>query len=209
MSTSGPSTRISLTKQGSEATTEGHSRQSGVAATKSGFLAWREIIRALMRDFQPDTVGAVQKALAAEEELIARADDKTALKALLARSGGLQKWASLLNDLLHDTHCPLGAPITAADDEALAPDDRPALLQAMLLALFRFASQSRRLMLLLHLVTGTSRDHDVDVWSWRTANTVARELSKEDEQAAACPLCLPPSPASPLSRARGRWSCAS
>ena len=93
---------------------------------------------------------------------------------------------------------------------------KPHQLQAMLLALFRFASQSRRVMILLHLVTGTSRDSDVDVWSWRTANSVARELSKEDEQAAARPLCSPRAPAllarsraPTLARALRRLSCAS
>ena len=126
----------------------------------------------------------------------------------VARAGGLQKWALLLNDLLPDAHPPLGAPIDAADDEALAPEDRPALLQAMLLALFRFASQSRRVMILLHLVTGTSRDHDVDVWSWRTATTVARELSQQKlQQVADFPallaFLLPACPLAPtLARAR-------
>ena len=57
------------------------------------------------------------------------------------------------------------------------------LVQLLILAILGHyrRGRGRRLMVILHLITGTDRDSRVDVWSWRTALALAQVI------AAACP----------------------
>ena len=49
--------------------------------------------------------------------------------------------------------------------------------QAILVGLLSFIAKTRRVMVLLHLQTGTSRDLSVDLWSWRTAHVVSQAVT--------------------------------
>ena len=67
-----------------------------------------------------------------------------------------------------DVDAPSAELVDLALDNNLPTKAYPITMIVALFAHYRHG-RSRRLMVLLHLVTGTDRDSKVDVWSWRTA----------------------------------------
>ena len=168
------------------------------ADTASRYLAWRDMIARLLDSLVKSMGGSkadvVRAALAAEEELLISGNVSGVgegalsprgaggapsglggLASLASRLGGLQKYAALVNELLPDGREPVFA--DEAPPDVMTTEDRALLKQSILLALLRLASRQGRVMILLQLVTGTSRDQDVDIWSWRAANAISIELS--------------------------------
>ena len=102
----------------------------------------------------------------------------------------------MLNGLLPESTPPLPEP---TDGWALPPPERRgALIASMIVALLRHLSlkpqpgheQGRLCMVMLHLQTGTRRDQNVSVWSWRLAHRIAAECTLSDSCAMRVVLCV-------------------
>ena len=193
----GGGTRKASTASGRETAATGASmRESTLVGEAPTFAIWQVVIEQALAAATSlgwaDAAAFVHEALEAEaaRPCVAPEDELLEHAALSdAERRELPRMAWLLNALVPEPTAPGAAAAAAAAPPLLPPppeeeaamaldlsyEAQGRLVQAMIVAMLRTLSAKKRLMVLLHLQTGTSRDQAVDLWSWRTAQLIAAE----------------------------------
>ena len=154
-----------------------------------------EAARPASRSLLGDGLGR-EGASQAESKLLRECVELAEHCATAEELAALPRCACMLNGLLPESTPPLPEP---TDGWVLPPPERRgALIASMIVALLRHLSlkpqpgheQGRLCMVMLHLQTGTRRDQNVSVWSWRLAHRIAAECTLSDSCAMRVVLCV-------------------